>query len=186
MRPPPPARRRAALAAALTALAAACGACSPSGEAPAPPPREPRDPHAAEGGAGVVERVVDGDTLIARISDLRVRVRLLGVDAPETTGYGAECYGPESTRAARRLLPRGAQIALITDGTQGPFDRFGRRLAEVTVHGDRRTVNEALIAEGAAEAFRGDGRARLLPALLAAERTARDAGRGLWSACRGG
>lgn len=181
MRPPTADRlRRAAAAAAAAALAAACGACStPAREAPSPP---------AADGAGVVERVVDGDTLVARVGGARVRVRLLGVDAPESSaGYSApECFGREATQAARRLLPRGARIRLVTDATQGPYDRFGRRLAEVTTRGGRRTVNEALIAAGAAEVFRGDGSARLLPALLAAERAAREAGRGLWSACRAG
>jgi len=189
MRPPTAAPSRgplrprgAACAAAVAAVAAACWGCSTPG---AEDPR-PAGGTGAPDGSGLVERVVDGDTLIARVDGARVRVRLLGVDAPETTGYAPECYGPQAARAARRLLPRGARIALRADATQGPYDRFGRRLAEVTVGGGRRTVNEALIAEGAAEVFRGDGRARLLPVLLAAQRTARDAGRGLWSACAGG
>jgi micrococcal nuclease len=176
--------RRALAAVTAAALAVVCGACSSPGDrAPGPPPPT----GAGEGGSGVVERVVDGDTLIARIGGVRVRVRLIGVDAPERSGYGsAECYGPEAADEARRLLPEGARVRLVTDGTQGPYDRFGRRLAEVTRAGGGRTVNEALIGAGAAEVFRGDGRARLLPALFAAERAARDAGRGLWSACRGG
>jgi micrococcal nuclease len=181
VRPPAAGHPRAALAAAAAAVAAACCACS------APAPQAP-PPVAGPGDAGVVERVVDGDTLIARIDGARVRVRLLGVDAPESAaGYGsAECFGAEASEEARRLLPRGARVDLVTDATQGPYDRFGRRLAEVTVRGRDRTVNEDLIAGGAAEVFRGDGRARLLPALLAAERAARSARLGLWSACRGG
>jgi endonuclease YncB( thermonuclease family) len=42
------------------------------------------------------------------------------------------------------------------------------------------------VAEGYAEVFRGDGRARILPRLRAAEDAARAARRGLWSACRRG
>ncbi len=166
-------------AAAALALAALCGCASGS-----PPEREP-EPAAARL-AGTVNLVIDGDTLVARIDGGRVRVRLLGVDAPEgAAGYGSgECYGLEAAEAARDLLPRGARIALRTDPTQGREDRFGRLLAEVTVAGERRTVNEELVGGGSAEVFRGDGRARLQPALRAAERGAREAGLGLWSACR--
>jgi micrococcal nuclease len=136
--------------------------------------------------AATVVRVVDGDTLIARLDGADVRVRMLGVDAPEsvTPDRPVECFGPQAGREARRLLARGVRIALVTDPTQGRRDRYGRLLAEVTVDGQATTVNEQLIAGGYAEVFRGDGRAHLLPRLRAAESAARSAGRGLWSACR--
>jgi micrococcal nuclease len=136
--------------------------------------------------------VVDGDTLVARVdgSSARVRVRLLGVDAPEsvTPDRPVECFGPQAADGARRLLPEGARIVLETDPTQGREDRFGRRLAVVTVDGQSSSVNERLVAGGYARVFRADGRARLLPTLRAAEREARRARRGLWAACpsRGG
>jgi micrococcal nuclease len=169
----------AAVAALALAMLAGCGSGvreeepEPAGAAPARL-------------SGTVERVVDGDTLVARIDGERMRVRLLGVDAPESAaGDGsARCYGVEATEAARDLLPRGARIALRTDPTQGREDRFGRLLAEVTVAGAARTVNEELVAGGSAEVFRGDQRGRLQPELRALERRAREDGLGLWSACR--
>jgi micrococcal nuclease len=159
----------------LVALALAAG-CGGDGDAAGP---------AAPAGATVV-RVVDGDTAILRIGGDDRRVRLLGVDAPEsaTPDRPVECFGPESAAAARRLMPRGAAVRVATDPSQGAEDRFGRLLGEVTVAGDDATVNVALVRLGAAEVFRGDGRGRLQPALRAAEREARAAGRGLWGACR--
>ncbi|WP_217913177.1 thermonuclease family protein [Miltoncostaea marina] len=134
-----------------------------------------------------VVRVVDGDTLIARLGGEDVRVRLLGVDAPEsvTPGRPVECHGVRAGARLRALLPAGARVELAVDPSQGREDRFGRLLAEVTPAGALTTANEALVAGGDARAFRGDGRARLLPRLLAAERRARAAGRGLWGACAG-
>jgi micrococcal nuclease len=173
---------RAAPACAVALVAAALSGCSPAADEPAP-----AGPAAAgAASAGRVVRVVDGDTLIAAIDGDEVRVRLLGVDAPESVAPDrpVECYGPQAGAVARRLLPEGAAIRLATDPTQGREDRFGRLLAEVTVAGRGTTVNEALVAAGAAEVFHGDGRARLLPRLRAAERRARDAGLGLWAACR--
>jgi micrococcal nuclease len=162
---------------ALAALLLVAGGCASS---------EDRAPEAAgPAERGVVVRVVDGDTLVARVDGSRVRVRLLGVDAPEsvTPDQPVECFGPEAGDAARRLLPEGARISLETDPTQGREDRFGRRLAVVTVTGQDASVNERLVAGGYARIFRGDGRARLLPALSEAQREARRADRGLWGAC---
>jgi endonuclease YncB( thermonuclease family) len=167
---------RAAAAAIL--LSTALAGCS--SEAPPEPA-----PEAAVRLSGTVDRVIDGDTLVARVGGERVRVRLLGVDAPETPGgrVPSECYGVEADDATRALLSRGARIELRTDPTQGRRDRFGRLLAEVTAAGEGRTVNEALVAAGAAEVFRGDGRARLLPALRRAEIRARQRRLGLWERC---
>ena len=162
----------------LAGLLLAAGGCASSGQEPGPAATADTEP-------GVVVRVVDGDTLIARVDGSRVRVRLLGVDAPEsvTPGQPVGCFGPQAGDAARRLLPEGARISLETDPTQGREDRFGRRLAVVTVDGQGTSVNELLIAGGYARVFRADGRARLLPALGKAQREARRADRGLWAAC---
>ncbi len=169
--------RRASII-ALAALLLVAGGCASPGSEPAPAAGGPADP-------GVVVRVVDGDTLVARIDGSRVRVRLLGVDAPEsvTPDQPVECFGPQAGDAARRLLPEGARISLETDPTQGREDRFGRRLAVVTVDGQGTSVNERLVAGGYARIFRADGRARLLTRLREAERAARREHLGLWGAC---
>jgi micrococcal nuclease len=161
----------------LAGLLLIAGGCASSGQE--------QGPASADTEPGVVVRVVDGDTLIARVDGSRVRVRLLGVDAPEsvTPGQPVGCFGPQAGDAARRLLPEGARISLETDPTQGRKDRFGRRLAVVTVDGQGTSVNELLIAGGYARVFRADGRARLLPTLGEAQRRARRAHRGLWAVC---
>ena len=172
-----------ALRAAASALALAAVAGCGSGTAPAP-----QSPPAAAAArlAGTVDRVVDGDTLVARIDGRRVRVRLLGVDAPEASRrlrLGRVLRPSSRPSRPGPCCPGGADIALRTDPTQGREDRFGRLLAEVTVRGAPRTVNEELVASGNAEVFRGDGRARLQPALRAAERRARARRLGLWGSC---
>src|SRR5262245_66131550 len=89
----------AAVATAVTV--AACG-----GDDPAP---------AAAPAAARVVRVVDGDTVILRIDGDDTRVRLLGVDAPEsvTPDRPVECWGPQAAAAARRLMPKGADVTEI-------------------------------------------------------------------------
>jgi endonuclease YncB( thermonuclease family) len=99
---------------------------------PGPPP---------DARTALVVRVVDGDTLLLRIGGRRLRVRLIGVDAPETWAR-RDCYGAEAARALRRLVPAGSEVRVI--GDREPYDHFGRRLLHLwTSRG--RLVGAALV-----------------------------------------
>ena len=78
-----------------------------------------------------VLKVVDGDTIDIR-DDVRgrLRVRLLGIDAPETKkpGYTVGCWGPQATAFANSTM-LDQRVALVTDPTQDGTDRYGRTLA---------------------------------------------------------
>ena len=129
----------------------------------------------APAGAQVVERVVDGDTIIVRGVG---RVRLIGVDTPETVSPGrpVEFFGREASAFAKRLL-EGRSVRLEYD--QDRTDRYGRTLAYVHL-ADGTFVNAEIIRRGYGHAytrfpFRYRDRFRRF------EREARDAGRGLWN-----
>jgi endonuclease YncB( thermonuclease family) len=73
--------------------------------------------------ATVVE-VVDGDTVGAELSSgPTLRVRLLGIDAPEV----GEC-GADPAMAALEQLVLGRAVTLVSDPTQDAVDHFGRSL----------------------------------------------------------
>ena len=76
-----------------------------------------------------VLKVVDGDTIDIR-DDVRgrLRIRVLGIDTPETKkpGYSVGCWGPEATEFARSTLV-GQRVAMENDPTQDRTDRYGRR-----------------------------------------------------------
>jgi len=124
--------------------------------------------------AGRITRVIDGDTLEARLDSGPERIRLYGIDAPEARAPG----GREATQALRRLVAVGAvEIRPVSDD---PHDAYDRLIA--VVHAGGVNVNERLLADGHAWAFRrylgqieGDGRYCEL------EAAARSAHRGFWS-----
>ncbi len=107
-----------------------------------PEPLDPRVPLAP--GLHVVVRVVDGDTIVVAPHE---RVRLIGVDTPETVKpeHEVEPYGPEASRFTEDFLA-GGKARLTFDREH--YDRYGRHLAYVWV-GDR-LLNEELLRAGLA------------------------------------
>jgi micrococcal nuclease len=124
----------------------------------------------------IVERVIDGDTIIVSGD---VRVRYILVDAPEATGGRDDCYGASAAQFNRDLvLGKTVQLAYDVDCE----DAYDRTLAYVTVGGQ--DVNKLLVERGYACVLHipPDGDARAAE-LQAAQATARAARRGLWGAC---
>ena len=115
-----------------------------------------------------VEMINDGDTVTCLDTEgRRVRVRLLGIDAPELD----QPKGRES---------RAALVAKLTGGlvrVEGDArDQHGRLLG--TLRLDDRDLNREMVAEGWAWAFTGFAEDS---DLIAAESAARRARRGVWA-----
>jgi micrococcal nuclease len=124
--------------------------------------------------------VIDGDTLDVAVAGRRERVRLLGVDAPETVDphKPVGCYGPEAAAfTAGRLTDRTVRLRFDRQHR----DRFGRLLAYVEVDGRR--FNDELLAGGYARLLVIPPNGRHGRAMLDEELAARRTGRGLWSVC---
>ena len=138
---------------------------------------QPVIPDALSEGKYKVERVVDGDTLVL---DNQARVRLIGVDTPETVAPGkpVQAFGPEATAFTKQFLA-GGWVRLQFDKERK--DRYDRYLAYVYV--EDQMLNEALLRAGLAKAatdFRfSDAFKRRF---REAEAEARQARLGLWSA----
>lgn len=129
-----------------------------------------------------VLRVVDGDTIDIR-DDVRgrLRVRVLGIDTPETKkpGYTVGCWGPQATEFARSNMV-GQRVALQPDPTQDRTDRYGRTLAYL-VRADGWDYSVEAARAGMARAYIYSGRpVARYDEIAAAEDQARQAHRGLW------
>lgn len=125
-------RAMPAIASALLVLSS----CARSGEPLSP------------GASGRVVDIVDGDTLDIRIDGRVERVRLIGIDTPETkkTGSPVECFGPEATGRLSQLLPPGTEITVERDIE--PRDDYGRLLLYVFRFDDGLFVNGDLLRQG--------------------------------------
>lgn len=95
--------------------------------------------------AGVVVRAVDGDTAVVKVDGQERRVRMLGVDTPETVhpNKPVQFFGKEASSFTKDSL-NGQRVWLEYDAN--PQDRYNRHLAYVWLKNPA-TINEASIRE---------------------------------------
>jgi len=164
-------------ATAVTLVAAAATAsCAPGGEGDRAP---------GPGGAieARVTRVVDGDTVIARLAGgERERVRYIGIDTPESVrpNTPVQCFAEQASHRNSALVA-GRAVTLRLDAERR--DRYGRLLAYVYRRADGLFVNAALVRDGYAETLRIPPNTAHARGLDRLERSARERGAGLWGAC---
>lgn len=134
---------------------------------------------------GIVTNIVDGDTLDLDIEGVTERVRLLGIDTPESVSSSTpdQCFGVEATEALRGLLPLDSRVSIERD-TEAR-DRYGRLLLYLYRDTDQLFVNEWMVSSGYANAVAYAPNDRLAARLTLAEAGARSRGDGLWSQCDG-
>src|SRR5687767_5228690 len=108
----------------------------------------PAGPELLEEGIHEVRRVVDGDTLLLTSG---ARVRLQGIDAPETVreGFDVETWGPQASQFTKQFVDRAENRVRLTFGLERK-DQYDRFLAFVW-DGDV-MLNEELVRAGLAHA----------------------------------
>ena len=140
-----------------------------------------------------ITRVIDGDTMDVRFEDGTTdRVRLLGVDTPETNApnkpneYGditdLKCltkWGDKSDDYARSVLD-GKEVLLVFDEKAGERGYYGRLLAYIEI--DDYDFNESLISRGYARIYE-EGTSSREERYLSEQNRAISAGKGLWGDC---
>lgn len=168
----------AVLAAGLAVLAGVAVLVARGGVADGAAPAAPRAPDEA-----VVVEVVDGDTLTVRFGGGDERLRLIGIDTPESvaTDRPDECFGREASERLAHLLPVGTTVRVERDVE--PRDRYDRLLGYVYRTGDGLFVNHDLVTHGFAEAKAYPPNTTHEPRFEAAESRARAHNAGLWSTC---
>lgn len=131
-----------------------------------------------------VTKVSDGDTLAADCSGIKVKVRLYGIDAPETPKIARKTgkvtkpgqpFGPEAQRALEGKAG-GQKVKLEVMAV----DRYKRAVSLVSLSNSDRVVNREMVVEGWAWAYRQYLARPYKSEFIGLEESARAAGKGLW------
>jgi len=135
-------------------------------------------PTISSAGLFKVVRVYDGDTVKAVGHDIEIKVRLVGIDAPETSKRKREIGQPFGRKAERHLA--GLVLNKIVNIKGYGSDRYGRILAEIYI--DEKNINLEMVKTGYAEVYSGSPpRGFYLGGYQKAETLARNSSRGIWS-----
>jgi micrococcal nuclease len=122
-------------------------------------------------------RVIDGDTIIVNIEGKKEKVRLIGVDTPETVhpNKPVEYFGKEASEFTKKMV-EGKKVRLEYDWQKR--DKYGRLLAYVFLT-DGTFLNAEIIKQGYGFAYTKYP-FKYLDEFRRYEREARENGRGLW------
>lgn len=148
----------------------------------APVPKPPT-PQALPPNTYVVDRVIDGDTIVLNIRGTAEKVRLIGLDTPEVVDSKkpVQCYGQEASAEANAILD-GKVVRFEADPTQGTYDVYHRLLGYVFLP-DGTNVEEYMIKNGFGREYTYRLPYKYQKQFKAAQVQAKAAGVGLWSAC---
>jgi micrococcal nuclease len=134
--------------------------------------------------SATVKDVVDGDTIDIAIGGNTERVRLIGINTPETKHptKGVECFGSEASAYAEQLLPAGTALRVERDVEAR--DKYGRLLLYVYIANSNVFVNLDLVMNGYARpmVFEPNTAHKADFAQAATQAELRNVG--LWQACR--
>jgi micrococcal nuclease len=132
---------------------------------------------------GVVVSVSDGDTFTVELAGKREKIRLIGVDTPETKHptKGVQCWGPEASAFTTSLLVPGTKVRLVRDVEAR--DKYGRLLGYVYLVDSNVFVNHELVRQGFARPYPFEPNTTHKAAFADAAWEAQAARRGLWGAC---
>lgn len=128
-----------------------------------------------------VVKVVDGDTIDVSVDGKVERLRLIGINTPETVDprKPVECFGKEASAKAKEFLA-GEEVELEGDPTQDDRDKYGRLLRYVTTK-DGFFYNLEIIKQGYAYEYTYDVPYKFQDEFKAAQAEAKNAARGLWA-----
>ena len=128
-----------------------------------------------------VTKVTDGDTLHISMDGTDEKVRLIGINTPETVDprTTVQCFGKEASDRMKELA-EGKLVRLEYDTSQGLRDTYGRLLAYVYLE-DGQMLNRKMVAEGYAYEYTYMTPYTYQSEFKELQNIARTSGRGLWS-----
>lgn len=139
-----------------------------------------------ESSSYLVTKIVDGDTIDVNIDGKITRLRLIGMNTPETVDprKPVECFGKEASAKAKELLLN-KKVKLEADSSQDNIDKYGRLLRYVSRE-DGLFYNKWMIENGYAYEYTYNTPYKYQTAFKNAQKQAEQSKLGLWSdnACK--
>lgn len=141
----------------------------------------------------VVKKISDGDTITVLSGGSTIKIRLIGIDAPESrqnqkalkdsgrSGNDIEAIlaqGKQATAFLKSVLQKGDTVSLEFDSVR--FDKYGRTLAYVYLS-DGRMLNDLMISSGYASPMTIPPNVKYKGLFLKSYQNARDKKKGLWA-----
>lgn len=125
-----------------------------------------------------VVRVVDGDTIVVKYNGVDEKVRLIGIDTPESV------HADESKNTEEGVLVSDYTKKMLTDKKVGlefdvsKRDKYGRLLAYVYLDGEM--YNKILLKEGYARVATYPPNVKYVDEFVKLQKEARENNKGLW------
>ncbi len=134
------------------------------------------------GEVGQVTRVVDGDTLEVLVGDRTMKIRVIGINTPETVDprKSVECFGQQASSEAKRLLEN-QRVRLEIDPTQVDKDKYDRYLRFVWLENGNFDYGKQMIASGFAFEYTYQAPYKYQAEYKLAQQTAETEKKGLWA-----
>lgn len=129
-----------------------------------------------------VVKVVDGDTIEVELGGVREKIRIIGIDTPETVDprRGVQCFGKEASNFAKQTLA-GKTVYLEADPTQADRDKYQRLLRFVFMNEGSVDFGKLMIQEGFGHEYTYDVPYKYQTQYKQAETEARTNKKGLWA-----
>lgn len=126
-----------------------------------------------------VLRVIDGDTVQVKLGGKTEKVRIIGIDTPETVDprKPVQCFGKEASAKMKKLLTR--KNVTLEKNPAEDRDKYKRLLRYISLKGE--DIGAKMIQEGYAFSYKQFPHPRL-EAYNALELQAKEAKKGLWGA----
>jgi len=141
----------------------------------------------------VVKKISDGDTITVLSGGSTIKIRLIGIDAPESrqnqkalkdsgrSGNDLEAIlaqGKQATVFLKSVLQKGDTVSLEFDSVR--YDKYGRTLAYVYLS-DGRMLNDLMISSGYASPMTIPPNVKYKDLFLKSYQNARENKKGLWA-----
>jgi micrococcal nuclease len=129
----------------------------------------------------LVSKVIDGDTIEVVKNNEKFKVRLLGVDTPESVHptKQVECFGKEASEFVKTSLLN-QEVVLVNDDSQLDIDKYGRLLRYVYIDG--KLFNQLLLEKGFAYEYTYNKPYKFQDEFKNAQSQAQITNAGLWGA----